>query len=170
MKAFVVLSVMSVSMFVTSASLAASKAAQARSNIDGLITSTWHYQDVMGARRTRTNRSYRRDESLPYLRWVYRHWKGVNYQVQHQFQNPPHKHEFLCIHHFEGSWTDTGEPYYGGLQMDKGFQQSYGAKLYVTKGTADHWSPLEQIWTAERALVTRGWWPWPNTARDCGLL
>ena len=38
------------------------------------------------------------------------------------------------------------------------------------KGTADHWSPLEQIWTAEKALKSRGFWPWPNTARYCGLL
>ena len=39
-----------------------------------------------------------------------------------------------------------------------------------TKGTADHWSPLEQIWTAERAVHTSGFWPWPNTARICGLI
>jgi hypothetical protein len=65
---------------------------------------------------------------------------------------------------------DTGAPYYGGLQMDVGFQQHYGAWLYARKGTANHWSPLEQIWTAEKALKTRGFWPWPNTARYCGLI
>ena len=42
--------------------------------------------------------------------------------------------------------------------------------LLRTKGTADHWTPLEQIWTAEKAAKSRGFWPWPNTARSCGLL
>lgn len=170
MRVFVALSVMSVSMFVTSASLAASQAAQARSNIDGLISSTWQREMVMGVRRTPTNRSYRKEVSLPYLRWVYRHWKKINYQVLQQYRSPPHASQFACIHRYEGSWQDTGAPYYGGLQMDTGFQQHYGAWLYAKKGTANNWSPLEQVWTAERALVTRGYWPWPNTARYCGLL
>jgi hypothetical protein len=57
------------------------------------------------------------------------------------------------------------------LQMDMGFQQAYGAALLRRKGTADHWSPLEQIWVAERAYRSgRGFYPWPNTARWCGLL
>ena len=32
--------------------------------------------------------------------------------------NPPHKSQWLCIHGYEGSWTDPNSPYYGGLQMD----------------------------------------------------
>jgi hypothetical protein len=54
--------------------------------------------------------------------------------------------------------------------MDYGFQATYGYGLLRTKGTADHWTPLEQIWVAEKALRSRGFWPWPNTARSCGLL
>ena len=54
--------------------------------------------------------------------------------------------------------------------MDVGFQHSYGGWLFTRKGTANHWSPLEQIWVAENALKSRGFWPWPNTARYCGLL
>jgi hypothetical protein len=54
--------------------------------------------------------------------------------------------------------------------MDVEFQRTYGRELYRAKGTADHWSPLEQMWVAERAYRTRGFWPWPNTARFCGLL
>ena len=42
--------------------------------------------------------------------------------------------------------------------------------LVRAKGTADHWTPLEQIWTAEKAAKSRGFWPWPNTARYCGLI
>ena len=35
--------------------------------------------------------------------------------------------------------------------MDLSFQQTYGGWLLRHKGTADHWSPLEQIWVAVRA-------------------
>ena len=54
--------------------------------------------------------------------------------------------------------------------MDLSFQRQYGFVLLRTKGTADHWTPLEQIWVAERAHRSgRGFTPWPNTARSCGL-
>jgi len=83
---------------------------------------------------------------------------------------PPHLAAWLCIHRYEGSWTDGGAPYYGGLQMDWSFMSTYGSRLLRTKGTANHWTPHEQMWVAERAWRTRGFWPWPNTARYCGLL
>lgn len=83
---------------------------------------------------------------------------------------PPHYSAWLCIHRYEGSWTDSGSPYYGGLQMDYGFQATYGGKLLRSKGTADHWTPLEQMWVAEEAYKSRGFYPWPNTARMCGLI
>ena len=90
--------------------------------------------------------------------------------AQRRAANPPHLQALLCIHSYEGSWRDAGGPYYGGLQMDVGFQQTYGGWLYRAKGTADHWAPLEQIWTAERAVGSIGFSPWPNTARMCGAL
>jgi hypothetical protein len=78
---------------------------------------------------------------------------------------------FLCIHSHEGSWTDPNPPYYGGLQMDLGFQRTYGGGLLSRKGTADHWTPAEQIAVAIRAYRSgRGFYPWPNTARYCGLI
>lgn len=84
---------------------------------------------------------------------------------------PPHYAQWLCIHRYEGSWTaNTGNGYYGGLQMDYSFMGAYGGKLLSSKGTADHWTPLEQMWVAENAWQSRGFWPWPNTARFCGLL
>jgi hypothetical protein len=67
--------------------------------------------------------------------------------------------------------TQTGNGYYGGLQMDLSFQRLYGGHLLRRKGTADKWTRLEQMWVAERALRSgRGFFPWPNTARACGLL
>jgi hypothetical protein len=87
-------------------------------------------------------------------------------------RHPPHLAAWQCIHGGEGSWTaNTGNGYYGGLQFDRGFQLTYGSWLYRTKGTAENWTPLEQMWTAERAHASgRGFGPWPNTARACGLL
>ncbi len=79
---------------------------------------------------------------------------------------------FLCIHRYEGSWTsNTGNGYYGGLQMDKRFMQTYGREFVSRWGTADNWPAWAQIQAAARAHESgRGFTPWPNTARFCGLL
>lgn len=78
---------------------------------------------------------------------------------------------FMCIHRGEGAWNSaTGNGFYGGLQFDYGFISTYGADLLRSKGTADRWTPMEQIGVAIRAHRTRGFTPWPNTARRCGLL
>jgi hypothetical protein len=55
--------------------------------------------------------------------------------------------------------------------MDMAFMRIYGASLLRRKGTADNWTPLEQMWVAEKAYRSgRGFYPWPNTARACGLI
>ena len=84
-------------------------------------------------------------------------------------QHPPKLQAWYCIHRFEGSWTDPNAPYWGGLQMDYNFQAAYGPWLLKHKGTANHWSPLEQIWAGVRAWRVRGFEPWANTARACGV-
>lgn len=132
--------------------------------------STWRMQDFMGEHRTRTRYHEKWAKSCSYIKWVAGMWRDRAREENKRYENPPHKSAWLCIHHYEGSWTDSGAPYYGGLQMDEGFQKTYGITLYRSKGTADHWTPLEQMWVAERAYRTRGFWPWPNTARYCGLI
>ena len=55
--------------------------------------------------------------------------------------------------------------------MDLTFQRLYGSYLLRRKGTADRWTPVEQMWVAWRAYHSgRGFYPWPNTARACGLI
>jgi len=55
--------------------------------------------------------------------------------------------------------------------MDLGFQRTYGSRLLSSKGTADKWTPTEQMIVAEIAYYSgRGFYPWPNTARNCGLI
>jgi Transglycosylase-like domain len=79
---------------------------------------------------------------------------------------------FLCIHRFEGSWAaNTGNGYFGGLQMDREFMRRYGGDFLDRWGTADGWPAWAQVEAAERAYrAGRGFWPWPNSARACGLL
>jgi len=78
---------------------------------------------------------------------------------------------WTCIHGYEGRWNDSGDPYWGGLQMDKSFMQTYAPRWLLAKGWADSWTPTEQMYVAQRAHDRgRGYGPWPNTARYCGLL
>lgn len=97
----------------------------------------------------------------------------------------PHLAEWTCIHsgawpdgrrvarHGEGSWTShTGNGYFGGLQFDRHFEEAWGRDMLRKYGgrDADWWTPREQMLVANRALPTRGFSPWPLTARACGLL
>lgn len=116
-------------------------------------------------------------EQLAYWRTVSRWLQAQSERVRPDerplSQRVPHYEEWMCIAKYESgtTWTLTdSSPYYGGLQMDREFQQAYAPDLYREKGTADHWSAEEQMLTAEKALPGRGFTPWPNTARMCGLL
>ena len=132
---------------------------------------TWKFERLMGKPPTPASDIVFRTTSLRYRRWAFSLWAHRATQVRRLALHPPHLNAWLCIHRYEGSWTDDGAPYYGGLQMDLGFQSRYGRRLLHRKGTANHWTPLEQMWVAERAYKSgRGFYPWPNTARWCGLL
>lgn len=135
--------------------------------IDRWRRETWRWQRTMGQRQMlRQLRNAPRDLAPKLAAW-----KRVATRTRYKAQNPPHKNQWLCIHRHEGAWTDPNPPYYGGLQMDLSFQRAYGAHLLRRKGTANNWTPLEQMWVAERAhRAGRGFYPWPNTARYCGLI
>lgn len=149
----------------------ANNAVVVNSRIQNYISQTWHMQIVMGGRTTPTNYSFMRTHSNAYRTWVLKYWQKTYRSTYGRFQYPPYASALSCIHNYEGSWTDGGAPYYGGLQMDFGFMATYGGYLLKTKGTADHWTPLEQEWVAARAVNSgRGFYPWPNTARMCGLI
>ena len=78
---------------------------------------------------------------------------------------------FLCIHAGEGAWSaNTGNGYQGGLQMDYSFQRTYAPWALRVFGTANRWPASVQVSAAIQAWSTRGFHPWPNTARACGLL
>jgi Transglycosylase-like domain len=132
---------------------------------------TWHWQRVMGVPLTpRRGRRLAAMEAWQ-IKQAALAWQQRSEAAFEKARKPPHLQEWLCIHRFEGNWkAATGNGYYGGLQMDITFQRQFGSYLLRKKGTADNWSPLEQIWAAEKARRSRGFWPWPNTARSCGLL
>jgi len=129
------------------------------------------WRRIMGLRPLAA-RPVRTTTGARYQRWLLRLWQRRARVTRLRAQHPPHGRAFMCIQRYEGPWTAaTGNGYYGGLQMDIGFQQRYGRHLLRRKGTANHWTPLEQIWVAERAHRSgRGFTPWPHTARNCGLL
>ncbi len=131
----------------------------------------WRWQCVMHAPRTAYAALAEQSASLRFRRSVLTLWQQRAEEARTRAQHPPRLDAWLCIHRYEGAWNDPNGPYYGGLQMDIGFQHAYGAALLRRKGMADHWTPLEQIWVAERAYRSgRGFYPWPNTARYCGLI
>lgn len=79
----------------------------------------------------------------------------------------------MCIHSHEGSWSDpntSGYGYYGGFQMDYNFMEAYGGAFLRRWGTADRWPVWAQIQAAMNGYLARGWYPWPVSARLCGLL
>jgi hypothetical protein len=134
---------------------------------------THRWRQVMGLPGLRGEHDRRElaQVGADYRRWVLKLWARRAAAARRTAQHPPRLRQWLCIHRYEGRWDDPQAPYYGGLQMDLSFQRAYGRHLLRRKGTADNWTPLEQIWVAERAYRSgRGFYPWPNTARMCGLL
>jgi hypothetical protein len=119
--------------------------------------------------RMRPGRFYALDRAHPER--THAVWSGRLTRARRAVHRPPHRAAWLCIHRYEGSWTDPGAPYYGGLQMDWGFMRTYGGWLLARRGTANRWSAPAQMWVAEQALQRgRGFYPWPNSARMCGLI
>lgn len=132
---------------------------------------TWRWQRLMGRPLTLRLQRSGTLKSAAHRSWLRDVWKVRADRVRRRAKHPPHLQAWRCIHRYEGSWRDPGAPYYGGLQMDLSFQRAYGPRLLRSKGTANRWTPLEQMWTAERALrAGRGFYPWPVAARRCGLL
>jgi hypothetical protein len=111
----------------------------------------------------------RNSSSPDVMRGEARTWHERAVKARKVATHPPHLRAWYCIHHREGAWTDPNAPYWGGLQMDMNFQQAYGPWLVKHKGTADHWTPLEQIWAGVRAWKVRGFEPWSSSAHACGV-
>jgi len=132
---------------------------------------TWRWQRVMGVRPTPNRRRYLKTRDLVYRIHVLHQWRRRALRAKRRAHNPPHESAWRCIHRLEGPWRDARDPYWGGLQMDRGFMLAYAPRHLLRRGWANRWTAIEQMWVAERALrAGRGFYPWPNTARACGLI
>ena len=151
-------------------SVSMASANPAEDDIDQYRRVTWKWQRLMGQAPTPAYR-HKRWAGEAYRTWIRKLWRERANRAWRRAQDPPHEAAWRCIQRYEGSWRDDGAPYYGGLQMDLSFQRAYGSHLLRRKGTAEKWTPVEQMWVAERAYKAgRGFYPWPNTARACGLI
>ena len=132
---------------------------------------TWRWQRLMGVPRTPNRRRYLRTRDLEFRVHVLRQWRRRAARARHRAHNPPHEAAWRCINRYEAEWRDAWDPYWGGLQMDRSFMRAYAPRHLLRRGWANSWTPIEQMWVAERALrAGRGFYPWPNTARICGLI
>jgi hypothetical protein len=124
---------------------------------------------ILYAKRT-SNKAWRIVHAHQKMR---RHARARLAVIRQRMSIPPHYSFWLCVHRQEATWTDPNSPYYGGLQMGNWFMRTYGWNLLQRKGTANNWTPMEQIWVAERAWKREGYsysWlygQWPNTAPPC---
>lgn len=140
-------------------------------------TATWNWQEKLGAVKYRA--ATKHFHSCAYATWAAKRWMHRAKRLHKHYANFRSRvlasgsltSDWSCIHSHEGSWSaNTGNGYYGGLQMDLSFQQAYGAEFLSRWGTADHWPVWAQVTAANRAKRSNGYTPWPNTARMCGLL
>jgi hypothetical protein len=132
---------------------------------------TWGWERLMGVRRTQSRRLYLKTRDLDYRLLVLRQWHRRARHARHRAHNPPHERAWRCLQRYEGAWTDSSDPYWGGLQMDRSFMRAYAPRHLLRRGWANRWSAVEQMWVAERAIrAGRGFYPWPSTARACGLI
>ena len=139
--------------------------------IKGYQRATWNWQRLMGVRRTPNRKRYLRTRDIEYRIYVMKQWRKRAIKAKRRAHNPPHESEWRCLQRYEGAWTDASDPYWGGLQMDRSFMVAYAPVRLLRRGWANRWSAIEQMWVAERAHRSgRGFYPWPHTARVCGLI
>lgn len=66
----------------------------------------------------------------------------------------------VCIHRHEGAWNaNTGNGYYGGVQMDMTFWRNYDGPTFAPR--PDLATREQQITVAERGLAVQGAGAWP---------
>jgi hypothetical protein len=132
---------------------------------------TWRWQRLMGIRRTPNRKRYLTIRDINFRVHVLQQWRRRAIRARVRAHNPPHEAQWRCLQRYEGPWADASDPYWGGLQMDRSFMLSYAPRHLIRRGWANRWSPIEQMWVAERAhRAGRGFDPWPSAARVCGLI
>ena len=161
----------------TAASASSTRVRAARGRSTSYRSETWRWQSLMRKPRTPTLLHASARTATPRIsRWVRDLWQRRAARAERQAKNPPHRAQWLCIHRYERhpaqGWARTpATATTAGCRWTSRFQRAYGPELLRRKGTANSWTAVEQMWVAERAYRSgRGFYPWPNTARYCGLI
>lgn len=111
-------------------------------------------------------------------RWTRHVWRV--YKARPTYVRILNPDDWACLHKYEAgsSWAMTpyssppsGGPYWGGLQMNMDFMNTWGPDMIRKHHgeLADQWTPYEQMLVAQRAWYHRGYQPWPQTSIMCGL-
>lgn len=142
----------------------------------------WKCQESLGLPRSPVSKS--KPVGPLYRLWVLNKWVGLGDGVCHavrqlQSVNYTEIREArawarspgpACVSSKEGGVTsNTGNGYYGKWQADPSFQRAYGPEYVARWGYAHNWPAYAQDVMAYRGWKSRGWGPWPNTSRMCGL-
>lgn len=145
---------------------------------------TRFYEKKLGIKPSKSNFNASKVRSCRYTLWVAHHWHHRAVRAKHMYVEHLKElqrqqvalgsltSDWACIHRYEGAWNaNTGNGYYGGLQMNIAFQTLYGGEFLKRWGTANNWPVWAQVTAANRAKNSgRGYYPWPNTAHACGLI
>lgn len=185
MRSTLIVALLAVALAIPAAAVGASTSSTAetvsvRHAISWQRTRTWHWQDVARVRRSpEIPGAADPAHSIGYVHWIEHRWNArrvAAYKIAHRprptlVRTPAatggvaNEAMWLCIHSREGAWNaNTGNGYYGGLQMTSGWG-----------GVArpDLLSPVAQMQLAERGYAASGFsraWlfgQWPNTAPPC---
>src|SRR6185436_13142983 len=87
-------------------------------------TAAWRLQTLTMHRRTTSTGAAWRRHDYGFRLHVLHGWRHRAAAVWRIALHPPNLRSWECIHRGEGAWrSNTGNGYYGGLQMDLEFQQ-----------------------------------------------
>jgi len=138
--------------------------------------SMWMWQWMEGVTFSRVTK-WRPKHSCAFLQYLGIRARERSLAARRSFERWFHATlaKYDCIHRHEAAWNgDNNSTYDGGLQMDDGFESTYGSDFIKLWGhDASNWPVWAQLRAAERAYhgygghAGRGFGPWPTHAAYC---
>ena len=145
--------------------------------IDELRRATWHWQKLMGKPRTPTKYEERRTRDDDYRRWVREPLAAT------RTDRPSAAPRIRPTAPTGSASTATsairtragvrapGTGTTAGCRWTSPSSAPTDASCCAARAPQTAGAAVEQMWVAERAYRSgRGFYPWPNTARSCGLI
>jgi hypothetical protein len=126
---------------------------------------TWRWQSLMRKPRTPTSYRERRSDDERYVERIRDLWRARARTAEPGYIRRtagPGLHPPLRAQSTQGWKTRTGNGYYGGLQMDIGFQRPTG--LNFCAAARRPLTPVSRCGSPSAPTKWRGF-SWPNTAR-----